>query len=241
MHETLSGGFALRCKHAGVDAAPRSLCIPLMAHGEALGLLFVQFEGDERPVDMAIAAADQLSLANANLMMQDVLRRQAMRDPLTGLFNRRYMEETLEREIHRAARQKSVIGILLLDLDHFKQYNDTLGHAAGDDLLRLIAASMQRAVRSEDVVCRYGGDEFVIIMPDSAAAAVERRAEDLHRDLAGLPQPDALSHAVTVSIGVALYPTDAATAKELLLTADRALYDAKRNGRSRVARASSRR
>lgn len=226
IHKSAEG---VECKHA---AGSRSVCIPLMAQGEALGLLYVAFAGDAS-IDVASAAAEQLSLAAANIGMQEALRRQAIRDPLTGVFNRRYMEETLEREIHRAARQKTMIGVVLLDLDHFKAYNDTLGHAAGDDLLRTAASIMQRAVRADDVVCRFGGDEFVIIMPDASADVVEQRAQDLHNALGQLPSP------VTASIGIAIYPGDASAGKDLLVAADGALYRAKRAGRARIARATS--
>jgi diguanylate cyclase (GGDEF)-like protein len=234
LHQTSLDPSGLLCKHASGEKLFSAICVPLIAHGEALGLLHVRFSTSERPpLDVAGAVAEQLSLASANLAMQETLRRQAMRDPLTGLFNRRYMEETLEREIHRAVRQKSLIGVLLIDLDHFKQYNDTLGHFAGDDLLRTAGTIMQRAVRAEDVVCRYGGDEFVVIMPDTAANVVEQRANSLHEALGQLPGP------VTASIGLALYPSDASSGKALLESADSALYQAKRSGRARVARATS--
>lgn len=227
MHKSVDG---LHCKH-GVE--PRSVCIPLMAQGEALGLLHVRV-AEEESIDVASAAAEQLSLAAATVNMQETLRRQAMRDPLTGLFNRRYMEETLEREVHRAARQKSMIGVLVLDLDRFKAYNDTVGHIAGDELLRSAAGIMQRAVRAEDVVCRYGGDEFVVIMPDASVEGTEQRARDLHKALDQLPPP------VTASIGVAVFPLDGTAGKDLLSAADSALYGAKRAGRARVVRANSR-
>ena len=211
-----------------------------MAYGEALGLLHIRFAGPAlQSIDVATAAGEQLSLATANLSMQDTVRRQAMRDPLTGVFNRRYMEETLDRETHRAARQTTEIGVLLIDLDKFKQYNDTLGHAAGDELLRSAATIMLRAVRAEDVVCRYGGDEFVIILPDASMAVVEQRARALAERLADLSRPDSNAARVTASIGAALYPRDGKSSKDLLTAADQALYQAKRDGRARFGWAAS--
>ncbi len=239
IHAKSASDGNLSCKHAA-DEPAATVCIPLMAYGETLGLLHVRFAEAVRPAfEVATAASEQLSLATANLLMQDTLRRQAMRDPLTGVFNRRYMEETLDRETHRAARQKTVIGVVLIDLDHFKHYNDTLGHAAGDDLLRSAGAIMQRAVRAEDVVCRYGGDEFVIILPDATVTVVEQRTQKLSDSLANLSRPDATDARVTASIGVALFPGDGAASKDLLAAADRALYQAKREGRARIGWASS--
>lgn len=241
IHDITPGGVNVVCKHAAARTANRSVCVPLLAHGEAIGLLHVAWmEGGSALNELAGAVAEQLGLAQANLTLQETLRRQAMRDPLTGVFNRRYMEETLARELHRAARQHSALSLLMLDLDRFKEYNDTLGHFAGDDLLRSAAATMQRAVRADDVVCRYGGDEFVIIMPDAEGAIVDQRAASLLDQLQQFPRGDAAGpgHSVTVSIGIAAYPADATEPQELLLVADRALYQAKRAGRARFARAS---
>jgi diguanylate cyclase (GGDEF)-like protein len=235
LHVTSSASAEVVCKHVAPEPDTTFLCIPLVAYGETLGLLHVRFAGvHEESFHVASAAAEQLSLATANLSMQETLRGQAMRDPLTGIFNRRYMEETLERETHRAVRQKTEIGVLLIDLDKFKQYNDTLGHAAGDELLRSAAAIMLRAVRAEDVVCRYGGDEFVIILPDASTTVVEQRARELADSLANLSRPDSTGARVTASIGAALYPRDGTSGKDLLATADRALYQVKRAGRARI-------
>lgn len=236
LHDSGPDGLNIRCEHAR-NLSGRTLCVPLIAQGETLGLLEIDSAPVAHAAGLATAVAQQLSLAQGNLLMQETLRRQAMRDSLTGVFNRRYMEETLAREIYRAARQNKTIGVLLLDFDHFKEYNDTLGHAAGDDLLRAAAAIMQRVVRAEDVVCRYGGDEFVIIMPEVETATAMRRAQSLLDGMQQLPRPEAASGpVVTVSIGVAMYPEDGIEPKELLDATDRALYDAKRGGRARVVR-----
>lgn len=239
VNEIAPGGVNVRCKHAAGEEAERALCVPMVAHGEAIGLLHIHWRTAETiSSELAVAVAEHLGLAQANLTLQETLRRQAMRDPLTGVFNRRYMEETLARELHRATRQKSILSVLLLDLDRFKEYNDTFGHFAGDDLLRSAAAIMQRSVRADDVVCRYGGDEFVIIMPDAESSIVDERARLLLEQLQQLPRGDSAGtgHAVTVSIGIAAYPADASEPQDLLQAADRALYQAKRSGRARVAR-----
>ncbi len=239
VNEIAPGGVNVRCKHAAGEQTERALCVPMVAHGEAIGLLHIAWQAKGTiSSELAVAVGEQLGLAQANLTLQETLRRQAMRDPLTGVFNRRYMEETLARELHRAARQKSILSVLLLDLDRFKEYNDTFGHFAGDDLLRSAAAIMQRAVRADDVVCRYGGDEFVIIMPDAESSIVDERARLLLEQLQQIPRGDAAGsgHAVTVSIGIAAYPVDASEPQDLLQAADRALYRAKRSGRARVAR-----
>jgi diguanylate cyclase (GGDEF) domain len=190
-----------------------------------------------RVEELVRTVAEQLALAYANLNLHETLRRQAIRDPLTGVFNRRYMEESLEREIHRAARHNKPLAVLLLDLDHFKEYNDALGHAAGDELLHELSALMVRIVRGEDIVCRYGGDEFVIIMPDADARVVASRAQTLMDHVAGRSDPSGSGITVTSSIGVALFPNDGADAKTLLKAADGALYLAKRQGRGRMLHA----
>lgn len=168
---------------------------------------------------------------------EEALRHQVIRDPLTGLFNRRYMEESLERELHRAARQGEQLGIMMLDLDHFKQFNDLHGHLAGDAMLRSLGAFLQSHVRAEDIVCRYGGEEFTLILPSSSLEDTRRRAEQLRvhaRDIV-VEYRSTLLEGVTLSIGVAAYPDHGSSVDELLLEADRALYLAKSAGRNQVA------
>jgi len=185
---------------------------------------------------MANMFAEQLGLSVANLRLREALRDQSVRDALTGLFNRRYLEETLEREIRRAVRSEHVLGVLMLDLDRFKKFNDTFGHEAGDTVLRETAAFLRRSVRSEDIVCRFGGEEFVIILPLADLKATQARAERIRsklRELTILHQGKAVGM-VTVSVGVAELPQHGTTPKTLLEAADAALYRAKREGRDRV-------
>ncbi len=167
------------------------LCVPLMSHGEAIGLLHVlpaspDEDRLERKQRLALTVAGQLGLALAALKMQENLRDMAVRDPLTGLFNRRYLEETLEREFLRATRQGAPIALIMLDIDHFKQYNDTYGHDAGDVLLRELGAFLQRCCRGSDVACRYGGEEFVL---DAAGVLPANRLPAGRRDAAGSENP----------------------------------------------------
>ncbi|SRR5579884_695931 len=230
------------CKHVhwpNPDLPEASyLCVPLAAQGQMIGVLTLDapraIDADERR--LATAAAEQLALALANLRLQDTLRTQSIRDPLTGLFNRRYLEVSLERELARATRRVQPLAVLMLDLDHFKQFNDSHGHDAGDALLVQFAVVLRRCIRSEDIACRYGGEEFTVILLDTDTAAALQRAEQIRHATAAL----AVEHReqplgpVTVSIGVAVFPQDARTAEDLLQRADAALYRAKELGRNRV-------
>ena len=168
-------------------------------------------------------------------------QRLADRDPLTGLYNRRYLQEMLDREIRRAIRSEQHLGILMLDLDHFKNFNDTYGHEAGDAVLRETASFLIRSIRVEDFVCRYGGEEFVVVLPTADLRAAEARAERIRaklRDLVVMHEGRSLG-VITVSVGVAALPDHGMSEKELLQAADAALYRAKRAGRDRVVVADS--
>jgi diguanylate cyclase (GGDEF)-like protein len=172
----------------------------------------------------------QLTLSEARL------REQSVRDPLTELFNRRYMEETLRREVRRAEREDRPLGVIMLDIDHFKRFNDTLGHAAGDGLLRELGHLLPRSVRESDVVCRYGGEEFVLILPDASLEVARQRAEHLRGEVSTLHtiHKGRSLGAVTISLGVAAFPTHGSTGEAILESADAALYRAKAEGRDRV-------
>jgi len=169
-------------------------------------------------------------------ILQSQLREQAIRDALTNLFNRRYMEETLERELARAARELYPLCIVMMDIDHFKDVNDTYGHEAGDLILQTLADTVTKQSRQGDFVCRYGGEEFVLVMPNIGIEIATERATELNKVIAALRVPyGRFNLAITVSMGLAWYPIHGETKEKLLRASDRALYAAKRAGRNRVS------
>jgi diguanylate cyclase (GGDEF)-like protein len=245
-HVSRSDGSTPVCSHLYPGAWDASFCIPLTAQVETLGVLtmvggetgadFGRETGPESPHGLAEIVAERLALAVANLRLQDTLREQSVRDPLTGLFNRRYMEETLAREIHGASRQGGSLSLVMLDVDHFKPYNDRYGHEAGDALLRELGVWLASQLRQGDVPCRYGGEEFVLILPGASLDGTLARAERLREAvrLLRVQRRDQVLDPITVSLGVATYPLHGATADDLLRAADVALYRAKADGRNRV-------
>jgi len=169
------------------------------------------------------------------VMCQLELNLQAMRDPLTGLYNRRQLEESLHREVLRARRLGGTVGVMAIDVDHFKRVNDTLGHEVGDRALRGIAEELASCVREEDIACRAGGEEFVIILPGTGRTALRARAEAVRRTIerAQIPAGEGMLK-LTVSIGLASFPAYGDTGRAVLRAADVALYKAKGAGRNRV-------
>lgn len=237
------------CGH--VDTVPPSgyLCAPMMAHGEALGLFHIAccypIPVGEAPAAgrldgaserLAVAIAGQIGMALANLKLRETLQHQAIRDPLTGLFNRRYMEETLERESHRVRRSGLSLGVIMMDIDHFKRFNDRFGHESGDEALRILGGFLRANVRGGDIACRYGGEEFVLIMPGASLESSRERAEDLTKrfDSQAAEYAGGSRGSLTISMGVAAMPANGKTWKDALEAADRALYRAKELGRNRV-------
>jgi diguanylate cyclase (GGDEF)-like protein len=242
-HLVITGDSTARCRHAeGVEHT--YMCIPILAQGEVLGILHFQTTDQVPTVDAAELSfkttfAGQVGLSIANIRLRDALRTQSVKDPLTGLYNRRYLEETLEREIRRAVRAQQSLGILMLDVDYFKKFNDTYGHEAGDAVLRESAALLARSIRTEDTVCRFGGEEFVILLPTANLDAACMRAESIRlklRELTVMHQGQSLGM-ITMSVGVAAFPMHGNSSKELLAAADAALYRAKGEGRDRVVKA----
>jgi diguanylate cyclase (GGDEF)-like protein/PAS domain S-box-containing protein len=182
----------------------------------------------ERTAELQETVSDlQRALAEAEGLRRE-LREQAIRDPLTGLFNRRFLEETLDREVARATRAKSSLGVVMLDLDKFKLLNDTFGHSAGDVVLREVGHLLRENVRAADVACRYGGDEFIIVMPDTTPGNAARKGSLLLDMLRHKPSP------LEYSMGVVSFPAHGATGAELLRAADAALYRAKQAGGGRI-------
>lgn len=253
MHIARECSARIDCEHALATLGETQVCVPLVAQGETLGVLHVAFREEETEEAsqqrlrhmqhrqrLLGSVAEQSGLAIANLRAREVLRSQSIRDPLTGLFNRRFMDEWVERELQRAMRAGGTMSLVLLDLDHFKRINDGYGHDAGDAVLREVARVLQEQVRAGDVACRFGGEEFAVVIPSTGSVEAAAFAERLRRLLA--------SHAisvrsqrgvhvtvrVTVSAGVATFPMHAHDVSALVRGADVALYDAKSRGRNRV-------
>jgi diguanylate cyclase (GGDEF)-like protein len=228
------------CAHAA-GVKNTYLCTPILAQGETLGIVHFQATSETPTLDASELSfkttfAGQVGLSLANIKLREALRTQSIRDALTGLYNRRYLEETLDRELRRAARAVQSLGLLMIDLDHFKKFNDTYGHDAGDAVLRETAQFLAKGIRAEDFVCRFGGEEFVVILPTADQEASQARAERLQskmRELNVMHQGKTLGR-ITISIGVAAFPRHGTSPKELMAAADAALYEAKRRGRDQV-------
>lgn len=241
-HEVLDPESSLACRHFVAQPKGGYLCIPLTVQGESLGLLCLAGDGamtDAQRLgqhNLALTLGEAIKLSLFNLRLQEKLREQATRDPLTGLFNRRYLEDSLERELHRAQRKQSPLSLVMLDLDHFKRYNDTFGHEAGDLLLRELGKLLQAGLRQSDIACRYGGEEFLLVFPDCSLADTGKRVEEIRALVKGLElrHDDRPLGPITVSAGVAAAPEHGATARDLIRSADDALYAAKQAGRDRL-------
>jgi diguanylate cyclase (GGDEF)-like protein len=241
------GRFTTTCRHLKEVQRDGHACFPLMAQGTGLGIVYLQnrqSSGAQGPQEflsaedrqLAVTVTERLALSLANLNLQEVLRRQSIRDPLTGLYNRRYLEESGERELHRMERRKQTGGFIMIDLDHFKAFNDTFGHDGGDALLRVFGQFLRDHLRKEDIACRYGGEEFCVLFCESSAEDSVRHAEELRSEIKHLSVQHGGRHlgTVTISIGVASYPADGVSIGDLISAADTALYLAKASGRDRV-------
>jgi diguanylate cyclase (GGDEF)-like protein len=247
-HWSESPSHGIVCAHVENSESAIYLCVPMVAHGETLGVLHLRYGPDnhgnpevdqntrESQKRLAVAAASQIAVSLANLRLRETLRDQSIRDPLTGLFNRRHMQESLGKELQRAKRKERSLAIIFLDLDHFKHFNDVFGHDAGDTVLQSMADIFRSHFRKEDTICRYGGEEFAIILPESSTQNAYARAESLRvatKDLK-LVHRGVLLDPVTLSMGIAGFPDHGQSAQELLDRADKCLYQSKAEGRDRV-------
>jgi len=230
------GGLA--CRHARNQEIDR-LCLPLVTQGDVLGCLTVTGKGLAQGTEDQRAwigqLAEQLGLALSNVRLRVSLRQQSIVDPLTQLYNRRYMDEVLKRELARSSRNGSPLSVLVLDLDHFKRINDTFGHEGGDAILRKVALTLRENIRSGDVACRMGGEEMVVLLPECGIENAIKRADTLRLAIAGgdvLHQGQLIG--ATASIGVASYPEHGNSMQALVHAADLALYEAKHSGRNCV-------
>ena len=235
--QALRGGGDTVCKRRG------SVWLPLNVNGQVEGLLGLACPASEADALLrsayTAATVGQIALEIGNMKSRDALREQSIRDPLTGLYNRRYLEESLKRELLRAVRmtrRRSGLAVLMIDVDHFKRFNDEHGHEAGDLVLGAIGSRLRRVVRASDIASRFGGEEFVVVLPEVTPARALVRAEQIRAAVEarrlvhfGAPLPP-----VTVSIGVAMYPQHGDSVEALLRAADLALYGAKRDGRNQV-------
>jgi len=237
----------LRCSHLAGEGA--SVCIPLIANGDTIGTVAIQDSVDLTDAKdsganskdftwrrhLAAAIAEHVAVSVANLGLREALRVQAVRDPLTGLYNRRYMEEFLDRELHRALRKRRPVAVMMLDLDHFKRYNDTYGHAAGDRALAAVGETLLRSMRAEDVACRYGGEEFAIILSECTLHQATVRADEIRQRIKDHRFDNEEARGpLSVSVGVAAFDETTDRVDLLLKFADEALYQAKRAGRDCV-------
>ncbi len=231
---------ALNCAHVSSFLPAAYLCLPMMTEGKAMGMLHLQklfLDPEENFAAIepyAVTVAEAIAMALANLKLRETLREQAIRDGLTGLFNRRYLEETLERELSRSQHQGTNMGIIMMDLAHFKEYNETFSHEAGDELLCVLARYIQSQIRQEDIACRYGGEEFLLVMPGATPEAVLERVANLVEGVRHLHLQTPSLRSITISAGVAFYPKHGSTKKDLIRIADAALYRAKAEGRDRI-------
>ncbi len=192
---------------------------------------------DRKQVEKKLRAAnDRLQSQLIEIgTLQSELRSQAIKDPLTDLFNRRYLDETFDRELARAARESYPVCVIMLDIDHFKKVNDTYGHEAGDFILKALAKTLSARNRRGDFVCRFGGEEFVVVMPNLAVDTAYKRAEDLRTALNSLYVPyGRFNLTITISMGIASYPANGENRESVLRAADRAMYAAKKAGRDHI-------
>lgn len=241
------GQRGVRCRHARASRG-NSVCMPVQGQDQVLGLVHLELDADGRSerlrteVERRLGAmTDRVGPALANVKLREALRVLALRDSLTGLYNRRYLEDTLGREVHRSERSGKPLAVLMIDIDHFKVFNDTFGHDSGDFVLSAIAKAIAKNIRPSDIACRYGGEELAVMLAEADLDCAMSRAEKLrlivketnltHRGQS-LPAP-------TASFGVAVYPEHAANAADLMKAADRALYEAKEAGRDQVRAAKS--
>ena len=242
IHEVIDPGTGLLCHHFMRPLQGGYFCLPLTVQGETLGVISLidnTIPTGEHPPglkQMAVTVGETIKLSLSNLKLRDELRSQAIQDQLTGLFNRRYLDETLPRELNRAQRLGTALCVVMLDIDGFKQFNDSFGHAPGDALLREFANVLHKHLRKSDISCRYGGDEFVLVMPESSIADTQQRVEQIRvflKELQLAQQPGNELGAISLSAGIAALPEHGSTEIELLRAADEAMYTAKQAGGDR--------
>lgn len=248
IHAVETKRAVLTCRHLGPEPPAGYLCVPMMVQGEIMGSIHLRSDMHTPNTPfirqhylkvsnqgLIVALSEHIALALSNRM----LRVEATHDPLTGLYNRRYIEEAFERELNRADRRPTRLGVIMLDIDNFKKFNDEFGHCAGDVVLQEIGAYLQAAVRMGDIACRYGGEEFMLLLYDATMENSLMRAEVIRNGIKKLsPKYNGTQLGeVTVSAGVSAFPEHGSLSGELIRSADVAMYRAKEEGRDRVAAA----
>lgn len=232
-----------RCPHMSKKAGGY-ICFPMTLSDEIFGVVTVIFGRSKFSQESQTVFArfiDNMTLALSNLRLRESLLELSMHDYLTGLFNRRYMEETLKKEIAKATREKSNIGLIMFDIDHFKNFNDSYGHEAGDNILINTGKFLKEHFREGDIICRFGGEEFLIILIGASKEFTLNRAENLRQKFKNLPtnlEKKFIGH-IEISVGAAVFPENGQTPRELLDAVDEALYRAKKEGRNRVCLATT--
>jgi len=251
-HEYESKSGEIKCNHLRKSGVQHTLCRPLLAQGEVMGVLTIsmpylvvpiaEIAGIDDPLPQtAMLFGEQLSIWMANFNLRETLRYQSIRDPLTNLFNRRFLEESLTREMSKSARTLEQVSVIQVDIDNFKEINDKYGHSVGDVTLVAIAEVILSLFRDSDVPCRSGGEEFTMLLPNCSWENAHARSEELQRRVAEIqvstsPQTPMLKPP-TLSIGIAASPEHGFTSDALLRSADLALYESKSGGRNKITRA----
>lgn len=240
-HNVTENQGNLFCFHVQDFALPaQTICLPMIAKGEAFGLLFLSTQEpgllDEYKQHLAYILGEQLSISLANLYLQEKLQVESVRDSLTGLFNRRYLEESLKRELDIAKRKNYPVVIMMIDLDHFKYFNDTYNHALGDKVLQAFSKILKSKIRTSDIACRYGGEEFTVILPEVSLEEAKKRAEVFRNEIRKITieYHQEMISGITASFGIAAFPTHGQTGQDVIHWADIALYEAKEKGRDRI-------
>jgi diguanylate cyclase (GGDEF)-like protein len=240
LHEVIDPTTDLLCQHFVHAPVTGTLCLPLMVQGETLGLLTLAGDmGGEHAVSqqqLVVTVGEAIKLSLSNIKLREELREQAIRDPLTGLYNRRYLEESLSRELYRSQRQKTQLCIAMIDLDHFKQVNDTFGHGAGDSVLREVGRILDEHLRNTDISCRYGGDEFLLVLPDSSFEDTCQRLEQIRIFIKKqiIRYGEKYLNPITISIGIASAKECSYVTRDLIRAADEALYLAKQGRNDQI-------
>ncbi|MFZ4077150.1 MAG: sensor domain-containing diguanylate cyclase, partial [Legionellaceae bacterium] len=239
MHESNASDPGVPCDHVKHSKVGFSyICIPITAQNEIFGLMYLEIEAyaEVESIEYHLfinMVSKTIAMAIANISLRDLLRDQSIHDALTGLYNRRFLDEYLTKQLFYSKRQNKPLAVIMLDLDDFKKINDAYGHDVGDIVLEKLGHLMARLTREEDVVCRYGGEEFVCIMQDCSLPLAKKRAEEFRCKIQQMNQGP-FPPPVTISVGISLYPQDGTLSTELIEAADKALYVSKKTGKNKV-------